>query len=94
MGALREFIVSEFLGGAKEPEKNSRVPAIIAIPAISAQKNSDNSDNSENSIGKRFKSAHWCNCGEPAAVAFGWFLRDQNHARWYCTACLPSRGAS
>lgn len=39
------------------------------------------------------KTGHTCaNCGEPACVAHGWFLRDTSRAQWFCSACIPAKG--
>lgn len=39
------------------------------------------------------KTGHTCaNCGEPATMGVGWFLRDTSQARWFCGPCAPTRG--
>lgn len=38
------------------------------------------------SVSEKF-SGHLCACGGVGVIASGWFLRDQNRARWVCGAC-------
>ena len=33
-----------------------------------------------------------CECGQPASVAHGWFLRDSSRAKWFCAGCVPASG--
>jgi hypothetical protein len=98
MGALADFIATEFIGPSmgstapagdameigKSSTATATATATLATPADESSKSSR--------VATGPKSAHYCSCGAHASVGLGWFVREQNRARWYCASCLPSKG--
>ena len=89
MGALADFIAAEFHNSPGEEIKTAGAAKVANLA-----KASPNFSNFSNfSRGANLKTGHdCCECGAPACVAHGWFLRQPEAAQWFCGACAPTHG--
>lgn len=97
MGALADFIAAEFREAAQEPgcEIRGRRAAKVANPAKAAPNFSNFSNFSRGPEPKSVLAgpvsgpeAHLCACGAVGLIATGWFLREPERARWFCSSCF------